>query len=638
MQPTAVLDVVRSGDLGGHKVAMKFDANSIAHIMGVLTDLYSDAELAIIREYSTNAWDSHVEAGQTRPIEVYTPTNLSPFFRVKDYGVGMDLDDIENIYSQYGASTKRETNEQNGMLGLGCKSALTYTNQFTVVAVKNGIKTSVMISRVEDGTGVMEILFQKPTDEPNGVEVVIPVRFSTTFEQKVREFFSYWNKGTVLLNDREPESFKDKAKQIGSSEIYMVPGNGSDKIVMGNVAYPVNSRLSGTYASMRGMFHTVAIVPIGKVNFVPAREALNYTQRTQETIREITAEFRNAIANVVQKDINSAADKAEAVKKYYEWRDMLGQLPVGDFTFKGEQMVLNYKADKDFWHWNTGAYRNQMSREDRTDYKMVMKTLTVFNFEVEKVTATMRKKVQMWMDDNGHYQHVFFMPEVVGSPWTDGSPRVNYDDIKALRLPSNGTGRVARTAKYDVITKHGYTEETDDIDDTQNIYYMSPADWKGKYGKLANLFPNDVLVSIGKNRFTKFKRDFPNALPIEGQLQRRMNEVRDMLDKQDFTYLSLDQWSRNNIGKFEADRFDDPALSTYVKAAASVPSDNTRLFQSVVSLLQSMGYYSMKGMEIPKQESPFKAYPLVGHIGGSNSLPKDHIYLYCNAVYNSKKN
>ena len=42
------------------------------------------------------------------------------------------VEDIHSIYSQYGESTKRGTNAQNGMLGLGCKSALTYTNQFTM--------------------------------------------------------------------------------------------------------------------------------------------------------------------------------------------------------------------------------------------------------------------------------------------------------------------------------------------------------------------------------------------------------------------------------------------------------------------------------------------------------------------------
>src|SRR6185437_4514816 len=148
--------------MGGDKIGMTVNQDSLAHIMSVLTNLYENPLLAIIREYSTNAWDSHVAAGQTRPIEVTTPNMLTSTLKIKDYGVGMDKEDIRNIYSQYGASTKRGTNEQTGMLGLGCKSALTYTGQFNIIAVKAGIKTSVVVSRSEDGYGVMEIVDESP--------------------------------------------------------------------------------------------------------------------------------------------------------------------------------------------------------------------------------------------------------------------------------------------------------------------------------------------------------------------------------------------------------------------------------------------------------------------------------------------
>src|SRR6476469_3924392 len=138
--------------LQGVKISMKINEDALTHIMSFLTDLYSDPEMAVIREYSTNAYDAHVEGFVDRPIEVTLPTNLSPFFRVRDYGAGLDEDDIREIYSQYGASTKRESNDVNGMLGLGCKSALTYTDQFTLTGIKNGICTEVAISRDENGS------------------------------------------------------------------------------------------------------------------------------------------------------------------------------------------------------------------------------------------------------------------------------------------------------------------------------------------------------------------------------------------------------------------------------------------------------------------------------------------------------
>ncbi len=108
MKPTNVIDMHRTGDLGGQKVGMKIDENSLAHVMSLLTDLYSDPELAVIREYSTNARDSHIMAGVPHlPIKVTLPNGMSPYFKVQDFGLGMSVSDIEETYSKYGASTKR---------------------------------------------------------------------------------------------------------------------------------------------------------------------------------------------------------------------------------------------------------------------------------------------------------------------------------------------------------------------------------------------------------------------------------------------------------------------------------------------------------------------------------------------------
>ena len=49
--------------------------NDLSHIMGILrSQIYSDKLLAVIREYSTNAVDANVEAGNPAPINVHLPT------------------------------------------------------------------------------------------------------------------------------------------------------------------------------------------------------------------------------------------------------------------------------------------------------------------------------------------------------------------------------------------------------------------------------------------------------------------------------------------------------------------------------------------------------------------------------------
>src|SRR5690349_20945960 len=107
---------------------MTFHVDSIVHLMGLLTTLYADPELAIIREYSTNALDSHRQAGVGLPIEIVLPSQFERTFIVRDFGLGMSEEELTDNYSEYGFSSKRETNEATGMLGVGGKSALAYTN------------------------------------------------------------------------------------------------------------------------------------------------------------------------------------------------------------------------------------------------------------------------------------------------------------------------------------------------------------------------------------------------------------------------------------------------------------------------------------------------------------------------------
>ena len=72
--------------------------SGLSHIFNVLRNqLYSDKVLAVIREYSCNAVDAHTEVGKDEPILVTLPNQLSPYFKVRDYGRGLTEKEIEEI-------------------------------------------------------------------------------------------------------------------------------------------------------------------------------------------------------------------------------------------------------------------------------------------------------------------------------------------------------------------------------------------------------------------------------------------------------------------------------------------------------------------------------------------------------------
>jgi HSP90 family molecular chaperone len=82
-------------------------------------NLYSDAVGSAVRECASNALDSHRRAGTKDPIVVSFGINNSNNyeFSVEDFGIGLDADDVKNIISKYGKSTKRNSANELGMMG-----------------------------------------------------------------------------------------------------------------------------------------------------------------------------------------------------------------------------------------------------------------------------------------------------------------------------------------------------------------------------------------------------------------------------------------------------------------------------------------------------------------------------------------
>jgi HSP90 family molecular chaperone len=112
-------NILQEGDSQG-SIGMSLDLDSAQVLMQMLSkNLYSDAIGSTIRECASNALDSHRRAGVTDPIIVSLISNTENNyeFSVEDFGTGLDADDVKNIISKYGKSTKRNSNTELGMMG-----------------------------------------------------------------------------------------------------------------------------------------------------------------------------------------------------------------------------------------------------------------------------------------------------------------------------------------------------------------------------------------------------------------------------------------------------------------------------------------------------------------------------------------
>ena len=159
-------------------VSFGIKEDGFAHIFNVLRNqLYSDKYKAVLREYAVNAVDAHVEAGcPDRPIEVTLPTALSPNLKIRDFGCALTQQEVNEIYAFYGESTKRNTNSQTGMLGIGSKSAFAYGDNFVINSFVDGKKHTYNAFIDPSQVGKISKMKEESTKEPNGIEIVIPVK------------------------------------------------------------------------------------------------------------------------------------------------------------------------------------------------------------------------------------------------------------------------------------------------------------------------------------------------------------------------------------------------------------------------------------------------------------------------------
>ena len=112
-------NVLKEGE-SQDSIGMSLDLDSAQILMQMLSkNLYSDSIGSTIRECASNALDSHRRSGIDKPIVVALKKNAQDNFdfTVEDFGIGLDADDVVNIISKYGKSTKRNSTTELGMMG-----------------------------------------------------------------------------------------------------------------------------------------------------------------------------------------------------------------------------------------------------------------------------------------------------------------------------------------------------------------------------------------------------------------------------------------------------------------------------------------------------------------------------------------
>lgn len=294
----------------------RVDPEGARRMMEMLVNLYADRRLAVAREYVSNAVDATRAAGGAEPVEVTTPSLIEPNLIVTDRGTGMTLAEVEATFLAFAASSKRDSNEMVGGLGVGAKSAWALAESFLVDTVKDGRRTTVRAARNLEH---QVLLAGAPSDLADGTTIIVPVEVAGHVEawhRVVREVARAHDEGAVLVDGAAVDSLAGGRTWIGPVSCRRVDRGDRSAVLVrsgGTLFSSVPEVASRVYDST-GLGACVIELPIGSFDHTPSRESVIASARTLAAVDAALGQFRVAYDALAQRVSTLAAtDVAAAV-------------------------------------------------------------------------------------------------------------------------------------------------------------------------------------------------------------------------------------------------------------------------------------------------------------------------------------
>lgn len=424
----------------------KFTIQNNAKMFEILSSrIYTYKTAALVREISWNAHDSHIEAGKADvPFRVVLPNDMHPYFEVEDFGVGLDETGVKEIYTQYGNSTKGNSNEVVGAFGLGSKTPFAYTKSFTIQTRKDGREYLFNAYLGNGGEPTVSLTRARDTDKENGVKIKVPV--------KAEDFDSFYNEASFILSffPVRPEVVAGNAFEFDFTPA-QISNISNDKVtclntqsvrsslyrnhklfaVMGGVCYPVKMSdinlsyetenyvrsviLSDTYSAIFVSFD------IGELDVNAAREGLSIDEGSK-TEKMLEERFLDAIHNSIkadQENLNKCQHPMEAIRYIINNYGDIVRLTGNMFEYKGKSIsTWSYRSVKSQILKGFGGTlkksSNMWSRRktpdfihDITLYELINTKFIVVYPESEK-TKGLEAKAKRWARRNHRTLIIYF--------------------------------------------------------------------------------------------------------------------------------------------------------------------------------------------------------------------------------------
>ena len=434
-----------TSDFQGRQGSATLNMDKLSLFMDSMISNYNYPELAVLREWVSNAHDAHVAAGIKAPVKVTLPSQLNPTLTVQDFGLGMTSDFVENFYLSFGSSSKDDSNDEIGGFGQGGKSALAIASQYTMTTISEGLKNIYIFERSPLGGVDFKLVVEEvPTDEPSGTVVQVAVdRWDQYSEVNLNRVLTGWSNSDIELNtgkkffsipdnstevsyaidltDETKENYKEDIRQekgfvlhgavdkngVGgklSRELSL--GHDQHVVLVGPVAYIFAPE---SYSAPVVRDYMVASVNIGDVSFPSSREVIEPTKSNRKVVAACFEQIAREAEALLQKKADAIQDRNEALALY---RSPLASAFRSNITinFKGEEVPTEFtpKADDEIFSYeqigNWQGVRNYklVAEEFPTPRKLALNIQTLVVMDDDSSSQAIRNNARVRHASLGH--------------------------------------------------------------------------------------------------------------------------------------------------------------------------------------------------------------------------------------------
>jgi hypothetical protein len=423
----ATLDrkVVSSGIGSQNKMGMVLDGTAFR----ILSDgLYSDKIGSLVRETYSNAIDSHIMAGQpNKPGWLQIPNSMDPTYIVRDEGIGLDEEGVMTTATTYFGSTKRADNTAIGGFGLGFKSPFAYCDQWTIVAIKDGVSRMFSAYMNDEGEPNVALLASTPTDKPNGVEIRVPVKQQDLgrFRQAVVDQLQFFTPRPIMANATGMEWPDPRITLQGDNYALLTVTGGRYNFdakwvaLIGPVAFPVDkaqfrNELTPRAQSLFDGAQGRLTFEVGEISPAPSRENLQYNPKTVRAIATRLDQVAAKFALKIEQDVSGSSNYFEACGHFTRLKESLNSRlhgAVDSAKFKGTDLKTSFYLEGSNF---PGVTYYQFSpqdldkerftlREERQNANLTPNDHTIFLIDdLPSTNNRQASRIKLWYDELGY--------------------------------------------------------------------------------------------------------------------------------------------------------------------------------------------------------------------------------------------